>query len=171
MNLHQVWIAPVRPSIRYVFICTAPWLILFFPLAFAGYYFHTLFTISSWICLLAFFYHVFLLNSHSYLITPEYFLISKGLLNKKVEWVEHLQVKDYDIHQNFYMRLVDVVSITITGNEQSAAQFTLKGVSKSKMKIAFSGIIDFLEVRKNYYQNMLDTAEALAGKAKAEGLL
>lgn len=140
MNLHQVWIAPVRPSIRYTAICTAPWLFVFFILTVAGYYVYPLLIVGSWISLFAFFYHVLLLQSHTYLITPEYFLISKGLLNKKVEWVEHLQVKDYDIHQNFYMRLVDVVSVTITGNEHSGAQFTLKGVSNPKMKIAFSGI-------------------------------
>ncbi|QEM07248.1 PH domain-containing protein [Mucilaginibacter rubeus] len=166
MNLHQVWIAPVRPSIRYTAICTAPWLFVFFILTVAGYYVFPLLIVGSWVSLFAFLYHVLLLKSHTYFITPEYFLVSKGLLKKQVAWVEHLKIKDYFIHQTPIMNLVDVVNITIVSEGSPAIRFTLKGVSNSGMKNTFGDLIEFLEVRKNYYQKMIDAVEPLSAMAQ-----
>lgn len=166
MNLHQVWIAPVRPSIRYTAICTAPWLLVFFILTVVGYYVHPLLIIGSWLSLFGFFYHILLLKSHTYFITPEYFLVSKGLLKKQVAWVGHLKIKDYFIHQAPLMNLLDVVNITIVSEGAPATRFTFKGVSNSVMKNAFAELIEFLEVRKNYYQKMIDTVESLSTMAQ-----
>jgi uncharacterized membrane protein YdbT with pleckstrin-like domain len=168
MNLPQVWIAPLRPSIRYTALCTAPWLLGFFLLTIAGYNLNPLLIIGSWLSLFAFFYHVLLFKSHSYLITPEYFLISKGLLKKEVVWVEHLKIKDYIFHQTLLMNLADVVSISIVSAGSPATEITFKGVSSSGLKSALGELIEFLETRKSDYQKMIDTEEPLSANTQQQ---
>jgi hypothetical protein len=84
MNALPFGISPMR---RFMLICTAPWLVLSLSCSVGALLLYPLLIVASWLALLAFFYHVFRLCAELYVITPEMFLISKGLLNKTVTWL------------------------------------------------------------------------------------
>lgn len=154
-------IAPMRPSARYALIRTSPWLFLFFAFAYGALVIHPLLIIASWFMMLTFCYHIFLLSSELYVITPDMFMISKGLVYQTVTWLELQHIKDYDIHYSKFMGYLGIVHITITSTEDLKIRLTLKGVGTGAIRNAFKIVIDVLEMRKEYYQSLIDLAEKL----------
>ncbi|WPU99117.1 hypothetical protein SNE26_24190 [Mucilaginibacter sp. cycad4] len=104
------------------------------------------------------------MSSEVYILTPDMFLVSKGLLYQTVTWLGHHQIKDYQIHDSKWMAYLGIVDLTIISTEDLQIRCRVKGVGNNAMRNAFNTIIDLLEMRKEYFQSLIDLAEKLNDK-------
>ncbi|PAW95460.1 hypothetical protein CKK33_18920 [Mucilaginibacter sp. MD40] len=111
--------------------------------------------------MLAFFYHLFLLCAESYVMSPDLFIVNKGLLQKSVTCLPHLQLKDYRVHQSRLMNYLDIVTISFVTKDDQQLMIKLKGIDRTALQSAYRNIIDQLESRQAGCKYLLDLFEKL----------
>jgi hypothetical protein len=161
MNLFPYTMAPFRPSVKYMLLCTWPWLFLYVASIPCMFLINPLFIIVTVLMLLAFFYHFALLAAELYIITPDMFMVSVGLINKTVSWFEPLKVRKIKIHQTRLMRYFNVSCLRISSNDELDISFTFKGVDVNTFIDSLRLNIDILEARCAY-TDLLSKMVALA---------
>lgn len=166
MKILPFGIAPLRPSIRFMLIRTCPWLLLFFGFIAGTVLVHPLLIIASWLVLLGFLYHVFLLCAELYVISPEMFMVSTGILNKTVTWLEPLQIKAFNVHQSKLMQYLNIAHVTVVSDDDINIKFTLKGVDNKAMKEALGFTMELIKTRHEYLKRLIDMAEKATANQK-----
>jgi uncharacterized membrane protein YdbT with pleckstrin-like domain len=151
-------LSPLRPSMRYMLICTAHWLVLSLSCSVGALLLYPLLIIASWLALLAFFYHVFWLCAELYVITPEMFMVSKGLLNKTVTWLSPPMIRDFEVKQSKLMRFLGILHVTVISTDDLRVQLTFNGVDVSAVKSAVTQLQDLLKSRREFGNTLPDEA-------------
>jgi len=161
MNRLPFAIAPLRPSVSYMIFATSPWLALYCIFLPCVFFVHILFLLPSLFVLLAFLYHFFWLCADLYVITPEMYMVSTGLMKKTVTWLNPQEISDFKITQNRVMRYFGISHLTLISNDEIHVQFTMRGIDNMLMKEALQLTIDHLKAKQEYYKLLVDLGELL----------
>lgn len=165
MEILPFGIAPLRPSPKFMLIRTSPWLVLFFSFSAGAFLLHPLLILASWLLMFAFLYHVFLLCAELYVITPEMFMVSTGILHKKVTWLEPLQIKNFDVTQTRLMQYLNIAHVTIISTDEINVRFIFKGVDNKAMKEALGFTLELVKARQQFVGQLLDLNDKISTKS------
>jgi len=152
MNLLPFALATLRPSVSYILLRTAPWSTAYYfsvPLIF---FIHPMLIVINLLILMAFFYRFFVLCSELYMVSPDMLMVSTGLVNKTVQWIDPLTVKEFNVHQTKLMRFLNVSHVTITADDDSSTRITLKGIKLQNFTDALWQTIEILKLRQEQFK-------------------
>ncbi|RAV59510.1 hypothetical protein DIU36_06695 [Mucilaginibacter rubeus] len=106
--------------------------------------------IANLLILMVFFYRFFLLCSELYIVSPDMLMVSTGLANKTVKWLDPLQVKEFKVQQTRLMRYFKVSHVTVISEDDINMSFTLKGIDLNTLTEALRLTVDLLKVRQEH---------------------
>jgi hypothetical protein len=140
---------------------TAPWLLVYTLSVPIIFLISPFLIVANLLALMILSYQFYLLCSELYVICHDMVLVSTGLVNKTVTWLEPLNIKEFELHQTGLMRRLNLFHVTITSAEDLDVKFTLRGIEICPLIEALRRVIEILEVRQEYSKLLTKTEELL----------
>lgn len=87
-----------------------------------------------------------------YEITQAQVKYSRGVFNYKADYLEIYRIKDYEVNQPFFMRIFQIMNVTISTSDNSHPVFTFEGLPKSNFPEALRDLVEIARKDKRVYE-------------------
>jgi uncharacterized membrane protein YdbT with pleckstrin-like domain len=76
-------------------------------------------------------YNFYLIRSEKYYLTAQQLIVEKGVFTKCVNYLELYRVKDIVVHQSFFQKIFDMMTITVLSFDSIEKTLVINGVRVS----------------------------------------
>lgn len=147
-------IFPLIPSGYYILLRLSPYLLLSLLIDAGAWYLHPFFLLLQLPLVVYTGWYFLHHSSKIYLITPDFFMISRGHCCKKITWLELSNIKDFQFRQTKIMRCLGITDISFISGPDLDITLQFKGVDQQLAKIAITGLIEVLKTRQEFYEKL-----------------
>jgi uncharacterized membrane protein YdbT with pleckstrin-like domain len=118
----------LRPAVSFAFFKTVPLVftaLLFLLLAWCLSLFFLLF---SFVLIGAAWYRLLYIRRSSYLITPDYIRVDRGIFFKRTDQIEMFRIKDYIVTRPFTLQLLGLMNLTLKSTDPENPVLRMTGI-------------------------------------------
>jgi uncharacterized membrane protein YdbT with pleckstrin-like domain len=123
----------LRPSVSYALLKILPLIMLSLVFLLLAWNLSPFFLFFSFAVLGTAWYRLLYIRSHTWLITPEFIRMSRGIFFKRTEQLEIYRIKDYIITQPFMLRLLNIMNVVLKGTDPENPVVLMMGIPSSDL--------------------------------------
>jgi uncharacterized membrane protein YdbT with pleckstrin-like domain len=132
-NLNAPQVISLRPAAVFAFFKVFPLLICTLGCVFLAWWMYPAFIWFSLLTLAMAVYRFSYIRRISYLITPEFVRIGRGIFFKRTDQVELFRVKDYIITQSFLLQVFRLMDLELRSTDPVNPVIWLRGIPYSDL--------------------------------------
>lgn len=123
----------ISPTSLYAFIKFFPMLLIISGVIIVSYLWLPILSIVAIILLGVCWYRYLLIRFTVYTISSEVLKVKRGVFTKRIDSLELYRVKDYVVKQSFFMRLFNLMTVTLFTKDLTSEQLHLSGIPVSDL--------------------------------------
>jgi uncharacterized membrane protein YdbT with pleckstrin-like domain len=123
----------LRPAMGYALLKVIPLVLLSLVFLLLAWKLSPFFLFFSIAVLGAAWYRLLWIRSHTWLITPEFIRISRGIFFKRTDQLEMFRIKDYIVTQPLSLRLLNLMNVILKGTDPENPVVFLTGIPASDL--------------------------------------